>query len=63
MVMTTFRCEHCGDSLYWDELDYGVCSVCSEVMYDRSQKRAEWNHYHDDPCPEEELPPMPRRDQ
>jgi hypothetical protein len=62
------RCEHCGrtDSLvettfrdedgvlYTDWLD--LCVFCEEIEIERSEARREWNAYHDEPCPEIELP-------
>lgn len=42
-----------------DEIDAGVCSECIESLIERSRRRSEWTEYHDEPCPEIELAPMP----
>lgn len=44
---------------YDDREDH--CDHCLDVMAERSQKRREWEHYHDEPCPEIELPSIPTR--
>jgi hypothetical protein len=54
-------CDYCkGPLLSWDEQEYGVCDDCAEILIERSNKTREWGEYHDEPCPEIELPPMPK---
>ena len=54
------RCRHCNGWLIDHlELEYGYCDRCLAALEDRAQERREWDHYHDDPCPEIELTPLP----
>lgn len=64
-------CEHCGSTYnlvettyrdedgvkYTDWLD--LCRDCEEIAIERSIARRDWNGYHDEPCPEIELPQFP----
>ncbi len=47
----------CGAYLFSeDEIELGVCERCADRMYERYQKRREWEHFHPgEPCPKEEL--------
>lgn len=39
-----------------------LCHDCVEISEERRKAREEWNEYHDEPCPEIELPqPAPQR--
>ena len=54
-------CRYCRAPLLDEiELDHGTCCDCADRLYERSKARDEWGHFHDEPCPEIELPPMPR---
>ena len=57
--MPSGKCKHCGDGVGFDHWEWGYdfCPNCSEIEEERSRKRREWNEYHDEPCPEIELPP------
>ena len=53
-------CPQCGNPVYEDDSDY--CELCEEIAIERSQKRAEWDHFHDgEPCPEIELQSLPTK--
>jgi hypothetical protein len=47
------------DQAKGDEMDFGVCNDCADIQIARSQHRQEWDAYHDEPCPEVELIPLP----
>ena len=53
------RCKKCKSHLFGEiEVDVGICDDCADTMYERSQRRAEWDHFHPgEPCPKEELEP------
>lgn len=57
--MSEDRCVVCQVPLIDEiEMDTGVCCDCADRMYEREQRRREWDHYHpDDPCPAIELDP------
>ena len=44
------------DDAQYAHYDDPVCADCVEVGIDRHQKRQEWRTYHEEPCPESELP-------
>ena len=61
----TNKCQHCGRT---DDLICGddgwpedICNGCVEIAGERAMQRREWNAYHDEPCPEIELTPYPKR--
>lgn len=53
------RCSRCNDWLFDDiEIDTGICASCGTTLYEREQRRREWDYYHpDDPAPACELEP------
>lgn len=57
--MASGKCKYCGDGVGFDHWEWGFdfCPSCSEIEEERSRKRREWAEYHDEPCPEIELPP------
>lgn len=60
----TVKCQHCGrtDDLIWVDGGPGdICNGCVEIAIERVQQRREWNAYHDEPCPEIEMTPYPKR--
>jgi hypothetical protein len=57
-------CEYCGGYFRTETAaEVGVCDDCAELMVARAHKRRDWQEWHgpDEPCPEIELPPMPKR--
>lgn len=62
------RCRYCGTDRNlvqepWEDEDgfvthdpIDLCESCVEHDHDRSRARREWSHFHDEPCPEIELP-------
>ena len=64
----TIRCKICGTDrnlvteMYRDEDGFvsdepvELCHDCVEISEERRKAREEWEHYHDEPCPEIELP-------
>lgn len=40
---------------FGDEYPSLQCNRCNDRDIERNQNRAEWNAYHDEPCPEIEL--------
>lgn len=63
--MSNGKCKHCGEGVGYENWDagYDFCDWCSDIEIERSRKRREWNEYHDEPCPECELPPYRKEDQ
>jgi hypothetical protein len=67
-VMAKLRCIFCGTETnlvtekYRDEDGFAsedpidLCHDCVEHAEDRRKARQEWEYYHDEPCPEIELP-------
>ncbi len=53
------KCKYCGDGVGYEHWDVGLdfCPRCIEIEEERYRKRREWGEYHDEPCPEVELPP------
>jgi len=37
------------------------CDYCLDVMAERSRQRREWEYCHEEPCPEIEMTPLPKR--
>jgi hypothetical protein len=66
--MTRVTCRYCGgdrnlllDSAkdedgMWDSWPINLCEFCVEHHEERRKARAEWEYYHEEPCPEGELP-------
>lgn len=62
------RCRYCGTETNlvleaWKDEDgfvshdpIDLCEGCVEHSEDRRKARQEWEHYHEEPCPEGELP-------
>ena len=65
------RCQYCKTERNlvtekWEDKDGFVsdepiplCHDCVEHGAERSRAREEWSHYHDEPCPDIELPQPP----
>jgi len=52
--MICTKCGNCATN------SYQYCERCEEIFVERSIKRTEWQTYHDEPCPEIELPQFPK---
>ena len=55
-----YRCGHCRCELIYErEIDDGYCDRCMDILIERSQQARDWAEFHDEPCPKEELTPLP----
>jgi len=55
LVHESFRDED--GFIYEEPID--LCEHCVEHSEDRRKARADWEYYHDEPCPEIEMPQPP----
>lgn len=55
------ECKYCHNQLTTDnELDFGICEEHLEISANRNIARQDWYTWHDEPCPEAELPTLVR---
>lgn len=60
------KCRQCGKPALGvnDEgYAYQYCDSCLDILIERSQQRAEWEQFHDEPCPGVELTPLPIKEE
>lgn len=56
--MSVNFCPSCRrDNVLFDHWEDDICVDCLEIEIERSRQRKEWNMFHDEPCPENELTP------
>ena len=59
----TCKTPNCNNPIEEPHTEFGepseYCISCNDIWIERLNKRREWNTYHDEPCPESELPSRP----
>lgn len=54
-----WHCRRCKIALVdFDEIEMGICEDCILIEIERSSQRANWEQFHEEPCPEVELTPF-----